>query len=190
MLNTTFANITTELAVVAKRLRRNTVKVRNGSSGGGSGVIWRRDGLIITNAHVATSNRVTVELWDGQLFTATRVSIDPTKDLAALKIAASNLPAATIGNSDAVRVGELLFAVGNPFADSGAVTSGILHANHQRTITADIRLFPGNSGGPLADCMGRVIGINTMIAYGLAVAIPSLAVERFLQNHHHVTEAL
>ncbi|MEC4812062.1 MAG: trypsin-like peptidase domain-containing protein [Scytonema sp. PMC 1069.18] len=190
MLNTTFTNITTELAVVAKHLRRSTVKVRNGSSGGGSGVIWRRDGLIITNAHVATHRRVTVELWDGQLFTAVRVSIDPTKDLAALKIAASNLPAATIGNSDAVRVGELVLAVGNPFGDNGAVTSGIIYTNHLRMVTADIRLFPGNSGGPLADCMGRVIGINTMIVHGLAVAIPSLAVESFLQGHYHVTEAL
>jgi serine protease Do len=190
MVNTTFADIATELAVVAKRLSQSTVKVHNGSSGAGSGVIWRPDGLIITNAHVATNRRVIVELWDGRLLTAVRVGIDPTKDLAALKIAASNLPAATIGDSDALRVGELVLAVGNPFGDSNAVTSGIIHANHQRMVTADIRLFPGNSGGPLADCLGRVIGINTMIAYGLAVAIPSLAVERFLQSYDRVTEAL
>ncbi|BAZ22733.1 peptidase S1 and S6 chymotrypsin/Hap [Kalymmatonema gypsitolerans NIES-4073] len=200
--------ITDELATVAENVRKVTVQVRSSSYGGGSGVIWqsslhplqlpRQQGrdkdklllpgteggsLIITNAHVATNNRATVELWDGRVFEAVRTNIDPTKDLAALKIDATDLPTATIGNSDALRVGEFVLAVGNPFGDSGAVTSGIIHANHQRMVMADIRLFPGNSGGPLADCLGRVIGINTMIVNGLAVAIPSLAVERFLRGN-------
>jgi serine protease Do len=73
-------------------------------------------------------------------------------------------------------------AVGNPFADSGAVTTGIINATYQQAVMADLRLYPGNSGGPLADCLGRVVGINTMIAYGLAVAIPSNAVNSFLQG--------
>lgn len=200
--------ITDELAAVAENLRKVTVKVQSSSYGGGSGVIWqsslhplqlpRQQGrdkdklllpgteggsLIITNAHVATNNRATVELWDGQVFEAVRTNIDPTKDLAALKIDATDLPTATIGNSDALRVGEFVLAVGNPFGDSGAVTSGIIHASHQRMVMADIRLFPGNSGGPLADCLGRVIGINTMIVNGLGVAIPSLAVEGFLRGN-------
>ena len=200
--------ITDELAAVAENLRKVTVKVQSSSYGGGSGVIWqsslhplqlpRQQGrdkdklllpgteggsLIITNAHVATNNRATVELWDGRVFEAVRTNIDPTKDLAALKIDATDLPTATIGNSDALRVGEFVLAVGNPFGDSGAVTSGIIHANHQRMVMADIRLFPGNSGGPLADCLGRVIGINTMIVNGLGVAIPSLAVEGFLRGN-------
>lgn len=200
--------ITDELATVAENLRKVTVQVRSSSYGGGSGVIWqsslhplqlpRQQGrdkdklllpgteggsLIITNAHVATNNRATVELWDGRVFEAVRTNIDPTKDLAALKIDATDLPTATIGNSDALRVGEFVLAVGNPFGDSGAVTSGIIHASHQRMVMADIRLFPGNSGGPLADCLGRVIGINTMIVNGLGVAIPSLAVEGFLRGN-------
>ena len=200
--------ITDELAAVAENLRKVTVKVQSSSYGGGSGVIWqsslhplqlpRQQGrdkdklllpgteggsLIITNAHVATNNRATVELWDGRVFEAVRTNIDPTKDLAALKIDATDLPTATIGNSDALRVGEFVLAVGNPFGDSGAVTSGIIHANHQRMVMADIRLFPGNSGGPLAECLGRVIGINTMIVNGLGVAIPSLAVEGFLRGN-------
>ncbi|ARV61672.1 peptidase S1 [Nostocales cyanobacterium HT-58-2] len=180
---TTMAGLTDELALVAENLRKMTVKVRNSSFGGGSGVIWQSDGFIITNAHVATHNRATVELWDGRVFEARRTNIDPTKDLAALKIDATDLPTATMGDSDALRVGEFVLAVGNPFGDSGAVTTGIIHANHQRAVMADIRLFPGNSGGPLADCLGRVIGINTMIVNGLAVAIPSLAVERFLRGN-------
>ncbi|BAY48250.1 peptidase S1 and S6 chymotrypsin/Hap [Scytonema sp. HK-05] len=200
--------ITDELATVAENVRKVTVQVRSSSYGGGSGVIWqsslhplqlpRQQGrdkdklllpgteggsLIITNAHVATNNRATVELWDGRVFEAVRTNIDPTKDLAALKIDATDLPTATIGNSDALRVGEFVLAVGNPFGDSGAVTSGIIHASHQRMVIADIRLFPGNSGGPLADCLGRVIGINTMIVNGLGVAIPSLAVEGFLRGN-------
>lgn len=184
----TLTDISTALAVVAKQLRQNTVKVQSSSFGGGSGIIWQSEGLIITNAHVATSNRAIVELWDGRVFEAERIKIDPTKDLAALKITATNLPTATIGNSDALRVGELVLAVGNPFGDSGAVTSGIIHANNQRMVIADIQLFPGNSGGSLSDCFGKVIGMNTMIAYGLAVAIPSLAVERFLRGRHHIGE--
>ncbi|WP_017315980.1 S1C family serine protease [Mastigocladopsis repens] len=179
----TMTRFTNELATLAENLRKVTVKVRSSSYGGGSGVIWQPDGLIITNAHVATNNRATVELWDGRVFKAVRTNIDPTKDLASLKIDATDLPTATIGNSDALRVGEFVLAVGNPLGDSGALTSGIIHANHQRTIMADIQLFPGNSGGPLADCLGRVIGINTMIVNGLGVAIPSLAVEGFLRGN-------
>lgn len=183
---TTMTHLSDELVSLAENLRKVTVKVRSSSSGSGSGVIWQsteRDSLIITNAHVATNNRATVELSDGRVFEAVRTSIDPTKDLAALKINATDLPTATIGNSDALRVGEFVLAVGNPFGDSGAVTSGIIHANHQHVVMADIRLFPGNSGGSLADCLGRVIGINTMIVNGLAVAIPSEAVERFLHGN-------
>ena len=179
-MTTTFINITTELASVAEQLRQSTVQVKTRNSGSGSGVIWTSDGLIITNAHVATSKTVTVE-WNGQVFDAVRTHFDPQRDLAALKIAAFDLPTATIGDAKALRVGELVLAVGNPFGDKGTVTTGIIHTNHQRALIADIQLFPGNSGGALADCLGRVIGINTMIVDALAVAIPSFAVQSFLE---------
>lgn len=179
-MTTTITHLTDELAIIAAKLRHSTVKVNSNPQGVGSGVIWQADGVIITNAHVATGNRAKVELADGRVFDAVRTHFDPQQDLAALKITASNLNAATIGDSDALRVGELVLAVGNPFADSGAVTAGIIHTRHQRAVMADIRLYPGNSGGPLADCLGRVVGINTMVVNGLAVAIPSLTVNRFL----------
>lgn len=179
-MTTTITHLSDELATLAAKLRHSTVKINSNSQGVGSGVIWQADGLIITNAHVATGNKAKVELADGRVFDAVRTHFDPQQDLAALKITASNLNAATIGDSDALRVGELVLAVGNPFADSGAVTAGIIHTRHQRAVMADIRLYPGNSGGPLADCLGRVVGINTMVVNGLAVAIPSLAVNRFL----------
>ncbi len=174
-----------ELADVAAVLSRSTVQVRSRRFSGGSGVIWHSN-LIITNAHVVRGARTTVELSDGRVFDAVCTSRDPQRDLAALTVDATDLPAATIGDSDALRVGELVLAVGNPLGLIGALSTGIIHAvapkdTSRRWVQADIRLAPGNSGGPLADVQGRVIGINTVIAGGLALAVPSNAVERFLR---------
>lgn len=175
-----------ELAAVAAALSRSTVQVQSRRLGGGSGVIWHSDGLIITNAHVVRGSRATVKLADGRVFDAVCTNRDRQRDLAALKINATDLPAATIGDSDALRVGELVLAVGNPLGVVGALTTGIIHAAPKNTprqwVQADIRLAPGNSGGPLANAQGIVIGINTVvIAGGLALAIPSNTVERFLR---------
>src|SRR5258706_1354022 len=165
---------------VAERLRRSTVQVqsRGRRQGGGSGVIWSGDGVIVTNAHVARDSDAKVALWDGSTHEATLVHHDSRRDLASLKIEASGLPAATPGDSSALRVGELVIAVGNPFGFIGALTTGVVHSlpNRQRWVAADVRLAPGNSGGPLADAQGRVIGINPMIAGGLALAVSSNAV--------------
>lgn len=173
-----------ELAQQAANLSRSTVQVHRGF-GGGSGVIWH-NGLIVTNAHVVSS-QARVELSDGRVFDAECVKCDRQQDLAILRVDATNLPVATIGNSDTLRVGELVLAVGNPLAAVGALTTGIIHAvspNTPRTwVQADIRLAPGNSGGPLADAQARVIGINTLIAGGLALAVPSNTVERFLRQN-------
>ncbi|MBO3462531.1 trypsin-like peptidase domain-containing protein [Aetokthonos hydrillicola Thurmond2011] len=190
-MTTTFTNIANELASVAQKLSQSTVKVRSRRWGDGSGVIWRSSGeegaIIITNAHVAISDTPTVELWDGRVFDAVRIHFDPQQDLAALKIAATDLIPVTISDAYKLRVGELVLAVGNPFSDRGAVTTGIIHASTQRAVLADITLFPGNSGGPLANCLGQVVGINTMIVNSLAVAIPSFVVERFLRGGHLIT---
>lgn len=200
-------SLTDEFASVAAELRRSTVQVKSGGDSVGSGVIWHSNGLIISNAHVARGSKATIELWDGRVLDGTITAKDPVRDLAAISINATNLPAATIGNSNHLRVGELVLAMGNPLGVVGALTTGIIHAvgesgreeikqtsllcNPKSKIKnpklfdwlqADIRLFPGNSGGPLADACGRVIGINSMVANGLALAIPSLAVEHFLSN--------
>lgn len=175
-------NITTELATIADRLRRVTVRVRSGNLGIGAGTIWHADGLIITNAHVAISQQSIVELADGRSVPAVRTHVDPQQDLAVLKINAPDLIAAELGEIDRLRVGEMLVAVGNPLADMGAVTVGTLYAQQQGAIVADIKLYPGNSGGPLADCLGRVVGINTAIVDGLAVAISIAKVTEFLQR--------
>jgi serine protease Do len=180
MLELTSINIATELASVATQLRQGTVKVMSLNQGVGTGIIWQSaaaKGLpplstIVTNAHVAISNSITVELSDGRVFNAVRTHFDPQQDLAVLKIAATNLTPVTTRNSATLRVGELVLAVGHPFAGTGAVTVGTISAANRRVIMADLQLYPGNSGGPLADCMGRVVGINTMIMNGLAIAIP------------------
>jgi serine protease Do len=159
-------------------------QARGRAQGGGSGVIWSADGLIITNAHVAHGSHAKVSLWDGSAYDASVLNQDTRRDLASLKIHATGLPAATPGNSSALRVGELVIAIGNPFGFIGALTTGVVHSlpGRQRWVTADVRLAPGNSGGPLADAQGRVIGINTMIAGGLALAVPSNAVGQFLKG--------
>ena len=181
--------MTEGLGEVAERLRRSTVQVLTGPHGAGSGVIWDAAGLIITNAHVAQHPRPRVQLWDGRDFAATVTARDPRRDLAALSIDAGGLPAATAGDSNALRVGEIVVAIGSPLGFVGALTTGVVHAigplralGSQHWVQADVRLAPGNSGGPLADASGRVIGINTMIAGGLGLAIPSNSVTRFLRH--------
>lgn len=182
---------------VAETLRRSTVQVkvrgRRQEAGSGSGVIWSPDGLIVTNAHVIQGPRVSVELWDGSSLPATVTSRDPRRDLATLRVEAAGLPAAIAGDSGALRPGELVMAIGNPLGFIGALTTGVVHAlgplpqaGRQSWVQAAVRLAPGNSGGPLADAAGRVIGINTMIVNtrqgGLALAVPSNTVRRFLRE--------
>ncbi len=167
---------------VAETLRRSIVQVQSRRRGSGSGVIWRSDGVIISNAHVVLRDEATIQLADGRVFPAVVAARNVQRDLIALKIDATNLPTITVGNSDAVRTGELVFAVGNPGGTIGAVTTGIIHSVNLKNawIQADIRLAPGNSGGALANATGHVIGINTMIANGVGFAIPSRIVEQFL----------
>jgi serine protease Do len=175
------------LGEIAERLRRCTVLLQPNDRGAGSGVLWSADGLIITNAHVASGARARVQLWDGREFQATVSSRDPRLDLAVLRIEADALPVAIAADSSQVRPGELAVAVGNPLGFVGALTTGVIHAvgplrrfGPRPWIQADLRLAPGNSGGPLADAQGRVIGINTMVAGRLALAIPSNVVTRFV----------
>jgi len=177
------------LSQTAEALRRSTVHVRSGRHGGGSGVIWSADGLIITNAHVVRGSSATVELWDGRQIEAEVTARDPRRDLAALQIHVGDLPAAPIADSDILRVAQVAVAVGNPLGLTGALTVGIIHAiapaeghGRQTWVQADVHLAPGNSGGPLADGLGRVIGINSMTVGSLGLAVPSNAVTNFLRE--------
>jgi serine protease Do len=184
----------TDVAAVVARLREVTVELRITGRAAGSGVIWRADGLVVTSAHVLASvggarGHAQVVLADGRNLPAALVAWDGQLDLALLSVEASDLPAAVVGDSDRLRPGELVLAVGHPLGVAGAVVTGVLHAAPARGrgaglrfIQADLRLAPGNSGGPLADADGRVIGINAMIAGGLALAVPSHVVQAFVMQ--------
>jgi serine protease Do len=178
------------LGEIADRLRRSSVLIRPGRSrGNGSGVLWSSDGLIVTNAHVARGSRAEITLWDGREFSAEITARDERRDLAALRISAADLLAAEAGDSARVRPGEIAIAVGNPLGFVGALTTGVVHAvgsirglGPQSWIQSDVRLAPGNSGGPLADGRGLVVGINSMIAGRLALAVASNEVAGFLRG--------
>ena len=172
---------------IAEQLRRSTVLIHSGGRGSGSGVICSSNGVLVTNAHVVRSTRPAVQLWDGREFEASVQSRDPWRDLAELRIDAVNLPAASVADSSQVRPGELAIAIGNPMGFVGALATGVIHGvgplrglGSQNWVQAEVLLAPGNSGGPLADARGKIVGINTMVAGRLALAIPSNAVRDFL----------
>lgn len=153
----------------------------------GSGVIIGADGVIVTNYHVvARADRITVTLADGREFAARLVAADAATDLAVLGIDAQGLPAAAWGDSDDLEVGEMVWAIGNPFGLDRTLTYGIVSAKGrlgvagdplQEFLQTDAAINPGNSGGPLVDVNGRVVGITTAIAApdsrGIGFAIPS-----------------
>jgi serine protease Do len=151
---------------------------------------------VITNAHVARDRSLRVELWDGRSLAAHVDARDDRADLASLKLEgsaellAAGLPSLDWRPARTLRPGELVIAVGNPLGFLGALTTGVVHTSgpirglgRNPWIQASIRLAPGNSGGPLADAEGRVVGVNTMVvAGGLALAVPSEQVLDFLKR--------
>jgi S1-C subfamily serine protease len=168
-------------AVVNLRVGRG----RNGS--GGSGILFTPDGFLLTNAHVVRDfAAVRIRLSDGQDIEGRVVGRDPWTDLAIVQAQGSKLPHGALGDSHKLRVGQLVVAIGSPFGFESTVTAGVVSAlgRSLRTITGhlvdnviqtDAALNPGNSGGPLVDSQGRVIGINTAViapAQGICFAIP------------------
>ncbi len=159
--------------------------------GGGSGVILRSDGYVLTNNHVVhEASRIDVRLRNGRSYPATLVGSDSATDLAMLKIDAKGLPQAEFASSEQARVGQFVIAIGSPFGLDYSVTTGVLSAKGRGGIGAneiedylqtDASINPGNSGGPLVDLQGRVLGINTMIigrGSGIGFAIPSEIAQR------------
>jgi serine protease Do len=227
------AGYSTELADLAAQLRAGVVQVRAEGRGIGTGIVWstaagadgQSEATVITNAHVVRAVRgsnVTLLHADGRELDASVLAIDPARDLAALRVRAGDLTPLEIGDSSALRIGEVVLAVGNPFGRFNSLTLGVVAARapvdpdlalapaetpkdeeppvaprdprgrwrlpRLEVIQADIRLYPGNSGGPLTDARGRVVGVNTMVGGGLAFAIPSHTVRQFLGEVEHAIQ--
>jgi serine protease Do len=172
---------------VAERLSPSVASLR-ARRGGGSAVAITPDGFLLTSAHVVQrSRRVRASFTDGRELSAEVVGADPLSDLAVLRTADDSLQAATLGDAEKLRVGQLVVAIGNPHGFNGSVTAGVVSALGRslptrsgaasrwvdNVIQTDAALNPGNSGGALADGLGRVVGINTAVAgVGLGLAVP------------------
>jgi serine protease Do len=171
-------------------LRRSTVQIRAASGrmqGSGSGIALN-DGRIVTNAHVLVNDDPWIETWEGHTEWARIVKRDHRRDLALLASRKVSLSAATL-SSRSVEQGQPVIAVGNPLGFVGAVSTGVVQATgpvrglgYSRWIQSDVRLAPGNSGGPLANIHGEIVGVNTMIAGPLALTIPTDVVQAFLSS--------
>src|SRR6266513_1118798 len=164
----------------------------------GSGVIVSGNGYVLTNHHVVESaDEIEVALADGKKLLAKVVGIDPETDLAVLRLDSENLPAISFGSSDALRVGDVVLAIGNPFGVGQTVTSGIVSAlgrtglginTFENFIQTDAAINPGNSGGALVDAAGNLIGINTAIfsrsggSMGIGFAIPVSTAKMVLEQ--------
>lgn len=162
----------------------------------GSGVVVSKDGHIITNVHVIRgANEIDARLNDGRVYPATVLGVDPATDIAVLKIDADNLNPMPLANSDLVRSGQMVFAVGNPYGLHETVTQGIISGIGRTSSEAaneffqtDTAVNPGNSGGPLINLRGEVIGINNAIHtntgawQGISFAIPSNTVRRVFDD--------
>lgn len=175
---------------VAERLRPAVVGVHNGNGDGGSGVLWSPD-IVITNHHVVHADTCRVSLVDGRIVDAALLAREPENDLAALWLeqpADVSIWSLTGESSGQLRVGQAVIAIGHPMGVEWAVTTGILSrlpgpGDQRRLLRASVTLLPGNSGGPLLDADGRLLGINTMLSGPAeAISVPVDVVEAFVSR--------
>ena len=175
-------------AVVGILVRHKAGNSSQEQGGAGSGVIIAPDGYILTNNHVVQgAHAITATMQDGTLLEATLVGTDPATDLAVLRANSSSLPYASLGDSAKLQAGQLVIAIGNPFGFQSTVSTGVVSALGRALRSIEGRLIeniiqhtaplnPGNSGGPLVDSRGRVVGVNTAIigmAQGIGFSVPA-----------------
>ena len=193
-----------EVGDVVDKVRQSLVQVHNGRRGAGSGAIWHRDGLIVTNAHVVSGSgyrhgphgprsEFRVTLPDGTTLPARLLARDDGRDLAALLVQAKELTPIELGTSRDLQPGQWVLAVGYPWGVAGAATAGIVIGTGEdlpgtpsparEWIAVSLELRPGHSGRPLVDVQGRLVGVNTMMAGPeVGMAVPAHVVKEFLRR--------
>src|SRR5689334_6571622 len=180
-----FADDAEKLAHV---LRRAVVEVHS-PGGGGAGVVWSADGLVVTNAHCAPRGATLRIESGGRSHSAEVIAYSRDHDLALVHAPAVRGPLLELRDVHSLRVGEIVFAHGHPLGMSHSLAMRAIHgiATHPRSgeprfVVADVRLAPGNSGGALVDVEGRLVGINSMVVGGLGVAIPAIVAHGFVER--------
>jgi serine protease Do len=179
--------ISSALSELTREVARSVVLVRGSRGSAGSGVVWNLDkpGLVLTNHHVVPGTTAQLTLAGGRRVNAHVVRRAAALDLAALRVDDADLSefAARTGDSDALRVGDLLVAVGNPMGERNAPSVGILASTPGDVLRLAITLRPGNSGGALVNAAGEIVGIPHMVTgSGLALAVSTRTVRRFLDG--------
>lgn len=192
-----FSALNAEMADVVSTVQQSVVEIRDERRQSiGAGTIWHEEGLIVTNAHVARHGAVNIVLGDGRTLRAQVIARDDERDLAAIAIApekGSLLPTIQVARGGVPQPGQWVFAIGHPWGVHNAVTSGVVIGRtpalpdlprfRNDWVVADLHLRPGNSGGPLVNSRGQLVGVNTMITgpnVGIAVSVE--AVKDFLQE--------
>ncbi len=169
------------LGELTREIARSVVLVRGSMGSSGSGVIWDRPGLVITNHHVVPGPLAELTVAGGRRLRARVVRRAPALDLAALEVEGDPGQGAQVGDSDGLHVGDLVVAVGNPMGERNAPSLGIVASVPDDVLRLSITLRPGNSGGALVNARGQVVGIPHMVTgNGLALAVASRRVREFL----------
>lgn len=191
--NQSLNGVTEEFVAVAEKAIPVVVSIEAGTSTG-SGFIMDKEGYIVTNYHVVDkAPSIRIYLPDQRIFSAIVIGFDTETDIALLKIDGKDLPFATLGDSENLKIGQKVAAIGSPFGLDSTITTGIISATHRsrgRTvyrdfIQTDANINPGNSGGPLVDLDGNIIGINTFIlaqSEGLGFAIPINLIKKIVEE--------
>jgi serine protease Do len=187
-------NFSEQFSELLADLQASIVLVQAKRFGAGAGIVWSAEGLILTNQHViGKHNQALIRFFDDKQVSAKVIARDPEVDLALLKIQSSGLSAAKIGDSRDLIIGQLVFTLGHPWGQRHSATAGVVsHLGSAQTrgkrgaipiIRTDARLAPGNSGGPLLNASGEVVGINTMVVGGnQGVAVPSAVAIDFVEQ--------